>query len=280
MRIISGLTLAVFGSIGLLTACGGGSLSSTGAVPVAIAPAQQKFEKPTPAEAPNDLYVVEYDFVNHCDCANVDILNSHYKSIGSITNGIGQYIGSGALDAVGNLYVANVRPASVVEYAPGQWNAPSFTYTADMVVPSAVTADSNGNVYEADSQGYAVNEYAQGKNSVVASCSSTSDESPSGVAVDSSGDVFVAILKDQILDFWECQGGLGASCTPKVLPVSGQISARGLLPTVLALDKNRNLVVATGYEVAVIDAPDYSSVSRTIGSGFFSLLRCAAEVAT
>jgi DNA-binding beta-propeller fold protein YncE len=280
MRIPSALTFTSLSSIFLLTACAGSAPILSSGSPSAVAPdaaalpyagsafVRQKWGRTTPATLPNDLYVLEYDFVNHCDCPIVDILDRRYRSIGRITSGFSEFISDATVDASGNVYVADDYPANVVEYAPGQWSAPSFTYNANMADPIAVKADKDGNVYETDGvTPFPINEYHQATNSVAASCDSNG-EVPAGLAVDSSGDVFVALQNStSTLDIWEYAGGLGPSCAHKVLPVSGTIAATPNDPHGMALDENRNLLLATGYEVAVIDPP-YTAVNGTIGSGF------------
>jgi hypothetical protein len=185
-----------------------------------------------------------------------------YRSVGSITKGI-DYPVDVFLDSHSNLYVANLNAANVVEYAPGNTAFPVFTYTADMLYPSAVTTDQKGHLFEGEQTG-TINEYDVDANSTIAVCTPSSGFQITGLGVDRLDDVFAAITDTGIVEY---TGGLQPSCSEKSLPVA--INPRGI-----ALDNNGNLVVAAGAAVDVIDAPSYDRVTSTIGSGF----SCAANV--
>ena len=117
--------------------------------------------------------------------------NEYYVKVGRITSGVSEP-SDVSLDRNGNLYVANFNNGSngsISEYAPRNFSAASFTYSAGMEGPETLTVDTHGNVFEGDQTNNTVNEYSQGVNSVLASCSLGGDVS--GVAVDSGGDVFV-----------------------------------------------------------------------------------------
>ena len=134
---------------------------------------------------PPDLYVAD----NTLD--QVDILrNGSYAELGYITNGING-VSDVFLDKNSNLYVANFAGGTVTEYAPSEPCIPSFTYSTNMGLPAAVTADAHNDVYEGDQESNAINEYYQDENSIVQSCY------PGGkvfsVAVDAANDVFALI---------------------------------------------------------------------------------------
>ncbi|MBV8725915.1 MAG: hypothetical protein JO078_10140 [Candidatus Eremiobacteraeota bacterium] len=196
--------------------------------------------------APRALYVLDKA------TGLVDVLkNKSYAEIGSISDG-GTPFGV-ALDRSGNVYVANT--AGRIDEFPPNSNTPSFTYNAGMSSAFEVTVDNHGDVFEVDKS--SINEYYQGVNQVLYTCSIS--PFPSGIAVDSNNDVFVGVGgSDQILEF---VGGL-RGCNPTVLGVS--IQAYGM-----AVDKAGNLVVCGPGTVDVI-APPYTSVTRTIGSGWVS----------
>lgn len=205
------------------------------------------------------LYVADYN------SNTITILtNNRYSKLGTITNGISDPVAE-SMDRQGNLYVAN-SSGNVTEYAPGA-TSPSFTYSAGMEFPFAVTVDRHGNVYEADYNGY-VSEYNQGSNQATASCQSPNYpySAANGVAVDPSGDVFVAESNDPG-GIWEYPGGLAGCHATFLFYVYGDNIND------LALDSNNNLLATTSSQNGVlVIAPPYSSVTRTIGAGYVSLV--------
>jgi len=290
MRPVSLLTLsAALGSIAVLPACAGSSPGSTSLFPsssvsagsplhsrkrgsplgtctderrLQVRMAHRQFAKP--AANPPYLYVAD-----SCE-PSIDVLNGKtYYELGSITDRV-----SGPtdvfVDSKGNLYVANADSGNVTEYAPGDWSAPSFTYSVNMQAPFAVTADAHGDVYEGDYNGY-INEYYQKQNAeTVVSCQPAAPGEfglPNpvvGVAVDSSNDVFAMVDASSVY-LVEYPGGLDNCPPPKVLPLGGEN---------IAVDKNANLLIANGTSVEVVDEPSYSEINATIGSGF----SCAGNV--
>lgn len=245
----SRFSVALAGIVSLAVAgCAGTSVTPGPANPVPQAVNKKAYA--------NALYVSDFSSNN-----DIKILtNTSYAEFGSITNGISNPIGL-SMDRSGNLYVANFGSGSggdVTEYAPGG-TSPSFTYNANMHFTSNVTVDRHGNVYETDATngGGIINEYRQGKNAVIHSCVLTNYISPLDVAVDANGDVFVGT---QLNGMYEYTGGL-SSCSSTHL---NSIAANGL-----ALDSNNNLIVTDDSTLAVeVVDPPYTSVSRTIGSGF------------
>jgi hypothetical protein len=289
MRLVSLLTLAVaLGSIATLAACAGSSPGPTALVPSASSPGTAKlrlmrreaspltcdttrrlrarvahggFSKPA-TSLQRYLYVVDA-----CGPA-VDVLRAgKYDELGYISNGVIEP-SDAFVDSNGNLYVAD--QSDVTEYAPGNWNAPSFTYNANAYVPFAVTTDANGNVYEADegssSDVGVINEYYQNRNVAIASCAPLNGEDLIlGIAVDSQNDVFASVFdySTEAAELVEYRGGLNNCSSLTVLPLAGAGFGG------LALDKNGNLLIANlDGVVDVVDAPSYSSVNATIGSGF------------
>jgi hypothetical protein len=201
-----------------------------------------------------DLYVTD-PFYN-----DVEILaNGTYKNVGYISSGINGPNGD-FLDKKGNLYVAN-SGVNIVEYAPGG-TSPSFTYNASMLDPEGVSVDGAGNVYEADYAGSFVNEYPQGSNVVLHTCPVAN---PEGVAVDASGDVFVDTYMGNIFEYI---GGLikrghPYRCQPTTLGVTLGFGGG------MVLDINNDLVVCDqGARAVDIIDPPYSSITRTLGSGY------------
>jgi hypothetical protein len=180
-----------------------------------------------------------------------------WENLGSISSGIVRPNSSWV--ARGSLYVANIGGANVTEY-DSSGNL-TFTYSAGMVEPTAVTTDRLGNVYETDNSGH-VAVYAQGSNVAAATCSLPVDGvSARGVATGKQDNVFVS--------FTYPNGDAGIAVYRRRL----KFCSVGTLPFTLrhafgmAIDKQGNLVVAAGREVDII-APPYTKITATLGSGW------------
>jgi hypothetical protein len=256
----SSALLGALAAVALLTGCAGGSQSTNALVPSSAAlplmnTLAQGRVNPNDYQGLRDLYVADEDG------PAVKILkNKTYREIGAITSGIQNPNGM-VLDRRGNLYVANDSVPSITEYAPNA-TSPSFTYSLGMQSAISVSVDAHGNVYEADGTGY-TRQYSQGSNAPVAGCTPTGATAVSGVAVDTANDVFVSFEAGGVGAIAEYPGGFG-DCSHEIV-----LSAPVVYPYGIAVDKNKNLVVADAgnAQVDVIDPP-YSSVTRKIGSGF------------
>jgi hypothetical protein len=202
---------------------------------------------------------------------------------GPITNGLDCPIGA-TLDSQGNLYVANGAgsdpqgcgpgrtDADVQEYAPGA-TSPTHTWTGGGCLNNTdgyvfVTTDLHGYVYagtrsQSGAAGAAVIRWIPGDVGPQEVQVGPPEASVYGVAVDRKGDIFAdAAAPGAGPTLQECvpKGGTWA-CSLFPLSISG--------PGGIALDKAGNLLVAdsSGKAVDVI-APPYTSISRTIGSGY------------
>jgi hypothetical protein len=243
-----------------LSGCAGGSQSNNSIVPSSAAVPLLR-TVPSGRVNPNDYQGLRDLYVADADGPAVKILrNKTYREIGAITSGI-QTPNGMVLDKRGNLYVANDSVPSITEYAPNS-TSPSFTYSLGMQSAISVNVDAHGNVYEADGTGYA-RQYSQGSGAPVAGCTPTGATAVSGVAVDAANDVFVSFEAGAVGAIAEYPGGFGDCSHEKVL------SAPLVYPYGIAVDKNNDIIVADAgnAQVDVIDPP-YSSVTRTIGSGF------------
>jgi len=254
--------IAIIVGAALFSGCAGGTQSSnalmpsSAAVPVVRALSESRVN-PNDYKGLKDLYVA--DFTSQ----SVKILtNKRYREVGQITSGLVNPNGV-FLDRHGNLYVASQGGgASINEYAPNA-TSPSFTYNTGMMSALDVTVDAHGNVYEADGTGFVL-QYFQGSNTPIAGCSPGGGSGAvSGVTVDSANDVFVSFTVNNVGAIAEYPGGLGDCLTQIVLGVPV------VYPYGIAIDKNSNLVVADAgaAKIDVVDPP-YTSVTRTIGSGF------------
>lgn len=269
MRVSTTLLAAVAASAAviLLSACSSAPEASTsGLLPIGASGSRVQ---PAPYRG-KDSAILRKLYVT--DNVNNDVALFKYgtwTSLGTITSGIAHPYGDW-VDKNGNLYVVN-RPTSggdITEYdATGSL---IFTYSAGMHDPVSVTTDKVGNVYEADQTGM-VAEYAQKSNMAAATCSLQSGYEALGVAVNGRGRVFVTFDSTAstgtggIIVYPQGLAGRPYACANATLPV------KIVHPIGIAFDKQGNLVAcdANPYAPAVdVIAPPFSSVTRTLGSGW------------
>lgn len=203
----------------------------------------------------------------------VDVLeNGAYTAVGSITSGLDSADGEWT-DSHKNLYVANYR-GSVQEYsckANKCGSTPTFSYDPPGG-PVNVTTDRSGNVFASVPSENAIVEFPQGSDSISQEC--TLPGTVTGAAVDSStGDVFVAYDSPSSITAYivEFAGGLsGCSGTTLTAPLD--------LTGDLILDNHKNIIVCDQWN-AVVDviAPPYTSVTKTIGTGWVDPYEPALE---
>lgn len=115
---------------------------------------------------------------------------SNPNPVGSITTGVSGPQGV-AVDASGNLYVANPSRNDVTVYPPGS-SSPSLTLSQNLTSPTAVAVDAKGNVWVSNQLGSnqgSVVEFPPGKSSPSTVISGLN---PLGVAVDGARNLYVA----------------------------------------------------------------------------------------
>lgn len=254
--------MTIFVGLTLFSGCAGGTQSANTLVPnsAAMPVVRALFESRV---NPNDYKGLKDLYVADSTSQSVKILtNKYYREVGQISSGLVNPNGI-FLDKRGNLYVASQGGgASINEYAPNA-TSPSFTYSTGMQSAIDVSVDAHGNVYEADGTGF-VYQYFQGSNTAIAQCfPGGGSGNVSGVTVDSANDVFVSFTVNNVGAIAEYPGGLG-DCSKKIV-----LGVPVVFPYGIAIDKQNDLVVADAgaAQVDVVDPP-YSSVTRTIGSGF------------
>jgi len=111
-------------------------------------------------------------------------------AMGSITNGLNVPF-QVAVDAKGNLYVANIGNNTVTVYPPGK-TSPSFTITSGLSSPYGITVDSKGDVFVSNLGSNAVTAYRHGKNTPYETISFNPYGQAVGLAVDGKNNVYVA----------------------------------------------------------------------------------------
>lgn len=145
--------------IATLAACSGASQSGAGALPSAPS-----------AYAPVKAHTSHYVYVSsqYDSQGAVFVYSTKGQAqppVATITAGISTPAGL-AVDASGNLYVANSGNSTVTVYAPGS-TTPSATYSNGISTPTGVAVGSNGTLYVANETGGAsytgsVTEYPSG----------------------------------------------------------------------------------------------------------------------
>jgi hypothetical protein len=108
---------------------------------------------------------------------------------GSITTGLSGPQGV-AVDAGGNLYVANANNDSVTIYPPGS-SSPSLTLSKDLTSPSAVAVDSKGNVWVSNQLGSNEGSVVEFPSGQTTPSTVISGINPLGVALDSNDNLYV-----------------------------------------------------------------------------------------
>lgn len=260
MRNLSGFLTAPLSiaAIVLLAGCSGGGIAGQYVTPPSDTTSAQSLEAlvPDAGAASRELAVADDE-----DGAGniVYLLNGSYKVTATITNGLHFPVGD-FIDNKANLYVANATGPNVTEYAPGG-SSPSFTYSAGLADPNAVTTDTSANVYAADFGGgraSVVVEYPQGSNTPLNTCST--GLANDGVAVDARGAVFVAGYnpssgKTNIIEYVHGLKG----CSAKTLGVALNYAGA------LQVDSAKDLIVCdlNGNAVDIV-APPYNSVTSSI----------------
>ena len=168
-----------------------------------------------------------------------------------------------AVDAAGNLYVANTTGNEVLKIdASGTAIALATAASPAFNGPTGVAVDAHGNVYVADTGNNLVREIVasggvvSGSSSVITlnqSGGATAFDHPEGVAVDAAGNVYVAdTLRNEIREIEATGGSVSTSST--IVTLAGSLTAGCLdgdgsaaefdAPDGVAVDASGNLYVA------------------------------------
>ena len=166
-------------------------------------------------------------------------------------SGLGQVLGV-AVDAAGNVFIADTYNARVVEVPAG--GGPQATVGSGLCAPTGVAVDGAGDVFIADYCNFHVVEVpAGGGPQTIVPTSGLSR--PHGVAVDGAGDVFITdFLNNRVLEV--TPGGVQTT-----VPASGLNE-----PVAVAVDGAGDVFIADAANNRVVEVTP-SGVQTTIGSG-------------
>jgi sugar lactone lactonase YvrE len=189
--------------------------------------------------------------------------SGHYPSAGT-----GTQLGSGfsmpfgvAVDASGNVYVADQGSAMVSELTPSGGQYPTVGTGTQLAPgtafnqPTGVTVDASGNVFVADDN---VFEIAPGANTATKLATSTNFMGAIGVAVGAGGNIYVSIYGNSSLDEIVASNGLVSAGSSVVLVGNGFVETVGI-----ATDAGGNLFIADYGAPAV---KEYSLGITNLGS--------------
>ena len=96
-----------------------------------------------------------------------------------------------AVDAKGNLYVANSTSNQILVYSPTHTQVTSKTITTNISVPSGVAFDTSGNLWVANQSGNNITEYGPTGTPITSGTISTGINNPQAIAFDGLGDLWV-----------------------------------------------------------------------------------------
>ncbi len=184
------------------------------------------------------------------------------------SNNIQSVLGSGygnpagvAVDASGNVFVADVATSAVTEILAAGGYTTVNTLGSGFANPSSVAVDGAGNVFVADANNNAVKEILAAGGYTTVNTLGSGFNTPQGVAVDGAGNVFVA-------DTWN-------NAVKEILAAGGYTTVLTLGsgfggPDSVAVDGAGNVFVGDTANNAVkeiLAAGGYTTV-KTLGSGF------------
>jgi DNA-binding beta-propeller fold protein YncE len=161
-----------------------------------------------------------------------------------------------AVDAAGNVYIANTGHNSILEWmvANGQVTT---RVASGLNQPRGLAVDGSGNIYIADTYNNAVKEWmAAGSN--VTTLVSSGLSTPSGVAVDGTGNVYIADTGHSVIKKW----------TPANNTVTTLVSAGLIQPQALAVDAAGNVYIAdSGHNMIKEWTAANSTVTPLVSAG-------------
>jgi len=144
-----------------------------------------------------------------------------------------------AVDAQGNVYIADTANNAVKEWIPGTQQ--TAVLVSGLNAPAGVAVDGQGNVYIADSGNHAIQQWNPATQSLAPVVSGLN--TPAGVAVDGQGNVYIADSGNHLVKEWNA-----ASQQVSEL-VGGGLNT----PAAVAVDAQGNVYIADSVNNAVFE---------------------------
>ncbi len=110
-----------------------------------------------------------------------------------------------AVDAAGNLYIADTQNNAVKEWHAGNGQVSTLVSTG-LAQPGGVAVDSLGNVYIADTNNNAIKQWSI-VTGLVTTLVSSGLNNPQGVAVDGAGNIYIADTGNSAIKEWQVASG-------------------------------------------------------------------------
>jgi sugar lactone lactonase YvrE len=242
-----------------------GTACSNGSPPPLVSGAPAAFARPATSQSDSTLYVANAAIR---DLGSVNVYDAASKKLlYTITDGINDPV-SMAVDAVGNLYVANRKGKNVAVYAPGT-TKPALTITQGMAKPYRLSFDPAGELNVVGANDVTVYDAASG---TLLRTINNKLRRPFGLTFDPEGDLFVlnGERKEGQTNVVEFAAG-----GTKAVRTFGSGTEFAYADDII-IGPDGYLYVADEIKVIVLDA-NTGSVVRTITDGVYDTLKLAFD---
>lgn len=173
-----------------------------------------------------------------------------------------------ALDAIGNVYVADAGLGGVLEFAPGSTSATAgIPVGAGLTAPTGVAVDGSGNLFVADSGNVLEFPYSGSALSATSITLASGLGSNLRLAIDGLGRLYVADPDHaRVVELYNLGGAAGAMGVQ-----TSYITAGLTAPTAVAVDSNNALYIADGTNLFERGAGAWNTVSTSLPAGVTGL---------